>query len=89
VSDQLTIHMRTGEIMRTLSHGTVMIWDPVARRAYPYYNAGHETFRSKEPVTFTTDVTDTIVLSVAKAGGSEKPRPAQRRAAAQSQREAR
>lgn len=66
---------REGEIMRVLPHGTVMIWDPAARRAYPFYKAGHEVFRAKEAVRFVTDPTDTFVVSVTRPSGSGRRKP--------------
>lgn len=61
---------RTGLVMRVLPHGTVMIWEPSTKRAYPFYKAGLEVFHAMEEVRFLTDETDTIIVELARAGGS-------------------
>lgn len=61
---------RFGEILRTLPHGTVMIWDVAKERSYPFYRAGHDVFRVREAVEFATDTTDTYVVKVSRVGGS-------------------
>ena len=61
---------RVGEILRTLPHGTVMIWDVTKGRSYPFYRAGHDVFRAREAVEFATDTTDTYVVTVSRVGGS-------------------
>jgi hypothetical protein len=58
---------RAGQVLRVLPHGTVMIWDPVQERAYPFYKAGLVVYRARERVRFTTDATDTFVISVTKS----------------------
>jgi len=60
--------------MRVLPHGTVMIWDPVAERAYPFYRAGHDKYHRREFVKFVTDETDTFVVAVARPSGSGRPK---------------
>ena len=61
---------RTGEVLRQLPHGTVMIWDLVKERSYPFYKAGHMVFREKETVEFITDKTDTFIVQIYRNSGS-------------------
>jgi hypothetical protein len=58
---------RTGQVLRVLAHGTVIIWDTQGSRSYPYYKAGQEEFGLDEEVVFVTDATDTVVMSVKRA----------------------
>ena len=70
MSDTTSAAKRPGEVLRVLPHGTVIIWDVVGSRSYPYYKAGKNEFRLREEVMFETDPTDTVVMSV---GRSEPP----------------
>lgn len=65
---------RSGEVVRIAPHGTIIIWDSIAKRAYPFYKAGREPFRLGELVRFNTDATDTIVTSLRKLGSSGQPK---------------
>lgn len=69
VIDVTAIDGRAGEVLRTLPHGTVIIWDPARERSYPYYKAGPEKFRAGEAVRFVTDKSDTVVVSLHRVGG--------------------
>lgn len=55
--------------MRVLPHGTVMVWEPHTKRAYPFYKAGLEVFHAMEEVRFITDATDTVVIELERTGG--------------------
>lgn len=57
---------RAGLVLRILPHGTVMIWDVVGERAYPFYKAGTVQYRLMEEISFTTDETDTFVVTVSR-----------------------
>ena len=61
---------RNGRILRTLPHGTVIIWDIAKRRSYPFYRAGAEVFRARQAVEFITDKTDTFVVKIVRSSGS-------------------
>jgi hypothetical protein len=67
-----TASMRQGIILRTLPHGTVIVWDQELKRSYPYYKAGTSTFSNMEHVRFSTDDTDTVVLAVERADPPKK-----------------
>jgi hypothetical protein len=69
MTDLASAEGRAGEVMRVLAHGTVIIWDPAAERAYPFYKAGHEKYHAREYVQFLTDTTDTYVVAVTRSGG--------------------
>ena len=62
---------REGEVMRTLPHGTVIIWDTESKKAYPFYRAAGAKYRNHEHVRFSTDETDTVVLTVRRIEPSE------------------
>ncbi len=74
VVDTAAVDGREGEVLRTLPHGTVIIWDPAKARSYPYYKAGHEKFQAGEAVRFLTDATDTVIVSVRRTGGRRRRR---------------
>jgi hypothetical protein len=57
---------RAGLVLRVLPHGTVMIWDVTGERAYPFYKAGTVAYRLMEEIRFTTDETDTVVVTVSR-----------------------
>ncbi len=70
------VEVRPGVVLRTLPHGTVIVWDPALKRSYPYYKAGpNESFGQLEDVVFKTDETDTVVLTVARSEPPTKRLP--------------
>lgn len=80
----VAVAMRRGLIMRTLAHGTIIVWDLEQRRAYPYYKAGPtDAFRINEEVLFSTDETDTLVTSVDRKAPPSRRKGLGRRAKAE------